>query len=115
MVGYTIKGLDSALHTPVCRKSPLLFNIRRKRMVDSYDNTNRGSIWKNDRRETERHPHFTGVANVDGKEFYVSAWKRSSDANPKAPALTFSFKPKDGVVESTSDFKVAEEDEDIPW
>ena len=23
-------------------------------MVDSYDNTNRGSIWKNDRRETER-------------------------------------------------------------
>jgi hypothetical protein len=88
-------------------------------MVDSYDNTNRGSIWKNDRRETERHPHFTGVANIDGKDFYVSAWKRSEDANPKAPALTFSFKPKDGVVASSdvalSDFKVAKEDEDIPW
>jgi len=84
-------------------------------MAEDYDNTNRGSIWKNDRRETDRHPHFTGVANVDGKEFYVSAWKRGEEANPKAPALTFSFKPKDGVVESTSDFKVAEEDEDIPW
>ena len=84
-------------------------------MPEDYDNTNRGSIWKNDNRETERHPHFTGVANVAGKEFYVSAWRRDKDANPKAPALTFSFKPKDGVVEPTSEFKVAEEDEDLPW
>tara|TARA_R110000751_G_scaffold1063_3_gene4274 strand:- start:1354 stop:1611 length:258 start_codon:yes stop_codon:yes gene_type:complete len=85
-------------------------------MVEDYDNTNRGSIWKNDRRETERHPHFTGVANIDGKEFYISAWKRSDDANPKAPALTFSFKPKDGVVAATTEpFKPAVEDDDVPW
>ena len=61
----------------------------------AYDNTNRGSIWKNERKESDTHPDFTGSLNVNGVEFYVSAWKRKPDANPKAPALSFSIKPKD--------------------
>lgn len=60
-----------------------------------YDNTNRGSIWKNDRKETENHPDFTGTLNVDGQEFWVSAWKRKEGAAAKAPALTFTVKPKE--------------------
>jgi len=31
-------------------------------MAQEYDNTNRGSIWKNDKKETENHPDFTGSA-----------------------------------------------------
>jgi len=27
-----------------------------------YDNTNRGSIWRNPKRESDRHPHLTGTA-----------------------------------------------------
>ena len=60
-----------------------------------YDNTNRGSIWKNDKKETEKHPDFTGSLNVEGVEYWVSAWKRKPDANPKAPALSFSIKAKE--------------------
>ena len=63
--------------------------------MSDYDNTNRGSIWKNDKKETENHPDFTGSLNVGGLEYWVSAWKRKADANPKAPALSFSVKPKD--------------------
>lgn len=59
------------------------------------DNTNRGAIWKNEKKEKDTHPDFTGSLDVDGVEFWVSAWKRKPDANDKAPALSFSIKPKD--------------------
>jgi hypothetical protein len=66
-------------------------------MGKEYDNTNRGSIWKNDKKETDNHPDFTGSLNVDGTEYWVSAWKRKPDASDKAPALSFSVKPKDAA------------------
>ena len=61
----------------------------------SYDNTNRGQIWKNDKKETENHPDFKGSINVEGVEYWVSGWKRKPDANPKAPALSFSIQAKE--------------------
>ena len=60
-----------------------------------FDNTNRGSIWKNDKKEKDTHPDFTGSLNVGGVEYWVSAWKRRPDASDKAPALSFSVKPKE--------------------
>ncbi len=63
--------------------------------MSNYDNTNRGSIWPNDKKQSETHPDFTGSLNVGGVEYWVSAWKRKPDANPKAPSLSFSVKPKE--------------------
>ena len=63
--------------------------------MNDYDNTNRGSIWKNDRKDTDTHPDFTGTLNVEGVEYFCDAWKRKPDANPKAPALSFKVKRKD--------------------
>jgi len=60
-----------------------------------YDNTNRGSIWKNEKKETDKHPDFTGSLNVEGVEYWVSAWKRKPDAKENAPALSFSIKLKE--------------------
>jgi hypothetical protein len=68
--------------------------------MNQYDNTNRGSIWPNDKKETENHPDFKGSINVEGKEYWVSAWKRKPDANPKAPSLSFSVQSKDAVVQA---------------
>lgn len=64
-------------------------------MAQEYDNTNRGQLWKNDKKETDKHPDFTGSLNVDGVEFWVSGWKRRPDQSDKAPALSFSVKMKD--------------------
>lgn len=61
----------------------------------SYDNTNRGQIWGNDKKEKDSHPDFKGSINVEGKEYWLSAWKRAPDANPKAPSLSFSVQPKE--------------------
>jgi hypothetical protein len=61
----------------------------------SYDNNNRGAIWKNEKKETEKHPDFKGDLNIDGVIYNVSAWKRKSDANPKAPLLSFSVSKRE--------------------
>ena len=67
-------------------------------MPEQYDNTNRGAIWKNDRKETENHPDFKGSINVDGKDYWLSCWKRKPDANPNSPALSLSVTPKEAVA-----------------
>ena len=63
--------------------------------MTQYDNTNRGQIWRNEKKQTDNHPDFTGSLNVNGVEYWVSAWKRKEGAAAKAPALSFSIKPKD--------------------
>jgi len=69
----------------------------------TYDNTNRGQIWPNDKKEKDTHPDFKGSVNIEGKEYRVSAWKRKPDANPKAPSLTFSVQPKDEIPQKIRD------------
>ena len=64
--------------------------------MTQYNNTNRGQIWGNDKKEKDTHPDFKGTINVEGKEFWLSAWKRKPDSHPKAPALSFSVQPKEG-------------------
>jgi len=39
-----------------------------------YDNTNRGVLFKNDRKESDRHPEYKGSINVNGEEFWLSSW-----------------------------------------
>lgn len=63
--------------------------------MTNYDETNRGSIWKNDRKETDSHPDFTGSINVEGVEYWLNGWRRAPDANPKAPAMKFTVRPKE--------------------
>ena len=39
-----------------------------------YDNTNRVVIFKNNKKEKESHPDYTGTVNVEGKEYTISLW-----------------------------------------
>lgn len=43
----------------------------------NYDNTNRGVLFKNDRKEKETHPDYKGSVNVDGVEMWLSAWLKT--------------------------------------
>lgn len=79
-----------------------------------YDNTNRGQIWKNDKKETDKHPDFRGDINIEGKEYWLSAWKRKEGANPKAPALSLSVQLKD-VDQKQPPPKPSVNDDDIPF
>ena len=87
----------------------------------SYDNTNRGAAWKNDKREKESQPTYKGNLNVEGVEYVVSFWGRKPDANPKAPDFTYQIKKKEDLlneVKQTAQPHAGHdsfEDSDIPF
>lgn len=96
--------------------------------MSQYDNSNRGGIWKNDNRQSDNHPHFTGHLNIDGKEYWLSGWKKGDDASERAPLVSLSVRPKDdhpsrkqaapsaAPVQSTQSAAPKDDfDGDIPW
>lgn len=40
----------------------------------AYDNTNSGMMARNERRTTDKHPEFSGSINVEGTDYWLSAW-----------------------------------------
>lgn len=63
--------------------------------MSNFDNTNRGSIWGNKEKTKESQPDFKGSINIEGREYWLSGWRRKPNANPNAPAVSFSVEPKD--------------------
>ena len=53
---------------------------------------NRGSIFDNDHKTTEKHPDFTGSANINGIVYWVSGWAEMSNGKRK---LSLSFKQQE--------------------
>ena len=60
--------------------------------MSNYDNTNRGVLFKNDRKEKDTHPDYKGSINADGVEYWISAWMKEG-ANGKF--MSFSLTPKE--------------------
>jgi hypothetical protein len=50
-----------------------------------------GTLFKNDRREKDSHPHATGTALIDGVEYWISAWTKDG-AKGKFQSLSFKRK-----------------------
>lgn len=83
-----------------------------------YDNTNRGALYKNDRKENEKHPDYSGSINVDGKDFWLSAWIKegkggkffSMSVRPKEDKGRSQAKPTPKSRGVEPDF-----DEDLPF
>ena len=63
--------------------------------MSNYDNNNRGAIWGNDKKVKDTQPDFTGSILVDGKDYFVSGWKRKAGASPQSPALSLAVTLKD--------------------
>lgn len=60
----------------------------------AHDNTNRGTLGRNKRRESDAHPEYSGRLNVDGKEYWLSAWvKTNKETGEKFFSL--SVRPKE--------------------
>ncbi len=76
--------------------------------MTQYDNTNRGVLFKNDRREQDSHPHYRGSINVGGEEFWLSAWLKESE---KGKFMSLSVKPKDEAPKQAAPKKAAAKSE----
>ena len=61
--------------------------------MSQYDNTNKGIISKNTRKELDTHPDIKGTINVDGVEYWLDGWlKQRTDGSGSFYSL--SVKPK---------------------
>ena len=48
-----------------------------------YDNTNTGMMMRNENREHDKQPEFKGSLNVDGRDFWISAWVNTGKEGSK--------------------------------
>ena len=70
---------------------------------------NSGSLFKNDRKTEESHPQAKGSAKINGIEYWVSAWTKTTKEGVKWQSL--SFTPKDAKKPKSFD----DITNDIPW
>lgn len=77
-----------------------------------YDNTNRGSLFKNDRKDDAKFPDYKGSVNVEGVEYWLSAWIKLSKDGQKFMSLSIKNKNADASLQPKK--KVAYED-DAPF
>lgn len=62
--------------------------------MSEYDNSMQGVLFKNDRRESDTHPHAKGSAQIAGVEYWVSAWTRKDKKGNRYQKLMFTAKEK---------------------
>jgi uncharacterized protein (DUF736 family) len=80
--------------------------------MTDYDNTNSGVLFANDKREKDTHPNMTGKINVDGVDYWLSAWTKTSKNGNKF--LSLSVKPMEARAEpAPADF--IDDDLDLPF
>lgn len=82
----------------------------------TYDNTNQGAIFVNENRQSESHPNMKGSINIEGKEYWVSAWSNTSKAGAKYLSLKVNPKEEQRAPQQQQPAKPSfDVDEDLPF
>lgn len=68
----------------------------------SYDNTNRGALFKNEGdRKRENGPDYSGNLNVNGVEFFLDAWIKTAQSGRKFMSVSVKQKQQRQEPEDT--------------
>jgi len=73
---------------------------------------NSGVLFKNDKKESEKHPDYKGNLTIDGKDYWLSAWIKEGKGG-KFMGLALS--PKDAEQPRSPQKTVKIDDSDIPF
>lgn len=70
-----------------------------------------GALFKNRRKEQDKHPDYTGKSMIDGYEYQVSAWVKTSKSGDKFMSLSYQLTKR----EDHQAPRVHNLDDDIPF
>ena len=79
-----------------------------------FDNTNRGVLFKNEKKTSDTHSDYTGNINVGGTEYWLSAWIKTGKSGK---FMSLSVKPKDAkqAPKAAPKRQEPEDDSDVPF
>ena len=60
----------------------------------SFDETNRGALFKNEDKKGDKFPDYKGQLNVNGQDFWISAWLKTSKQGTKFMSLSVQSKDR---------------------
>lgn len=80
-----------------------------------YDNNNRGSLFKNDRKDDAKFPDYKGSINVEGVDYWLSAWIKVSKDGNKFMSLSIKNKNADASLQPKKKVKQEEFDDSMPF
>ena len=92
--------------------------------MTGYDNTNRGVLFENKYKDAPNKPDFRGKLNVDGGEYYISAWKKNSEkagdffsisVTPISNESSFVSQPPETTPQSSSANTPPATEPDLPF
>lgn len=93
----------------------------------AYDNTNKGVLFINDRKQKDSHPDFKGSLDVGGVSYWLSGWRKTTskgetisvsiEAKDANPVMTQPTAKSDGHAEVKAAGVIMPEEisDDIPW
>ena len=77
--------------------------------MSTYDNTNTGALFPNDKGDNPKRPDFRGTINVGGTDYNVAGWRKESKNGKKFLSLKLDQKT-DGGNQSANN-----EEDEIPF
>lgn len=85
--------------------------------MSQYDNTNRGVLFINKDRASDNHPNARGSININGVEYWLSAWTKTSQAGEKFQSLSVTPKEAQAPVQKPVQQPAADMafDDDVPF
>jgi uncharacterized protein (DUF736 family) len=76
------------------------------------------SLFKNEQKQTDRHPDYSGTATINGVEMFMDAWIKTADTGRKWMSFSFKAKEKQAKAAETPPRRFppkSEPSDDIPW
>ena len=88
--------------------------------MSQYDDTNRGALFVNDKRQSENQPNAKGSLNVEGVEYWVSAWTKVSKNGAKYQSIALTRKeqqsaPQQAPQQASQPAPSVDFDDDMPF
>lgn len=80
-----------------------------------YDNTNKGVLFKVADKQTDKHPDYNGSINIDGVDYWLSAWINEDKNGNKYMSLSKGEAKEQQSNPGSQDSQEDFEDDDIPF